>query len=210
MSEPTYSDYLPLRKGVAPSADTHASGVRVYADADGALRSIQSDGMDAAVGGSLPWAAFDSVAGDEQVDGHQGFLGFQQSFIGPGTLSSVTFTPDFGGTPNNPAIVVPDVGCYLVTANVQPVDGDFGASGDATELGVEIQVFNSESDPFMYLYPNTVPHILAGVLTAVCNVISSDDPATSRGFAVGVRVRGTTFTPSDYFVALKVVQLATT
>jgi len=51
MSQGTYSDYLLLSKGDAPPRDPHASGVRIYADTDGDLRSIQSDGTDAAIGG---------------------------------------------------------------------------------------------------------------------------------------------------------------
>lgn len=51
MSDPTYPDYLQLRTGQAPPPDPHEKGVRVYADTDGALRSLQSDGTDAAIGG---------------------------------------------------------------------------------------------------------------------------------------------------------------
>lgn len=47
----TYRDYLRLRRGGgAPPPDPHG-GTRYYADADGVLRAIQSDGDDAPVGG---------------------------------------------------------------------------------------------------------------------------------------------------------------
>lgn len=51
MAEHTYPEYLQLRKGETPPADPHEVGVRLYADTGGALRTIQSDGTDAAVGG---------------------------------------------------------------------------------------------------------------------------------------------------------------
>lgn len=47
----TYPDYLELRGGETPPADPHEGSVRVYADADQALRTIKSDGTDAPVGG---------------------------------------------------------------------------------------------------------------------------------------------------------------
>ena len=62
MSEGTYADYLALRKAdPGPPADSHESGTRLYADGDGALRTIQSDGTDApvAVGGSMTVKAVD-------------------------------------------------------------------------------------------------------------------------------------------------------
>jgi hypothetical protein len=54
----SWSDFLKLRSGPAPPPSSEAGAVRVYADTGGALRSVQSDGTDAAIGGggggSLP------------------------------------------------------------------------------------------------------------------------------------------------------------
>jgi hypothetical protein len=47
----SWSDFLKLRSGPAPPPSSEAGAVRVYADANGALRSVQSDGTDAAIGG---------------------------------------------------------------------------------------------------------------------------------------------------------------
>ncbi len=47
----SWSDYLELRKGDAPPHSNEDGDVRVYADSGGALRSVQSDGTDAPVGG---------------------------------------------------------------------------------------------------------------------------------------------------------------
>lgn len=54
MPDNAYTEYVQLRKqgvGGAPPPSPHASDVRLYADTGGALRSLQSDGTDAAVGG---------------------------------------------------------------------------------------------------------------------------------------------------------------
>jgi hypothetical protein len=61
----SWSDFLKLRSGPAPPPSSEAGAVRVYADSDGALRSVQSDGTDAAIGGgsSLP-----DTAGHDEGD----------------------------------------------------------------------------------------------------------------------------------------------
>jgi hypothetical protein len=45
----TYPDFLQLRSSPAPQPDPHQGGVRVYADEDGQLRTIKSNGAGAAV-----------------------------------------------------------------------------------------------------------------------------------------------------------------
>lgn len=52
MSEPTYTEYLQLRKSDDPPPPSpHEDETLFYAAADGTLRSMQSDGTDAPVGG---------------------------------------------------------------------------------------------------------------------------------------------------------------
>ncbi len=67
MSDATYPDYLSLRRGSAPPPDPHAEGVRVYSDSDGALRSLQSDGTDAPIGGGAAPAGVAIVRGPYAV-----------------------------------------------------------------------------------------------------------------------------------------------
>ncbi len=50
----TYPDYLELRKGVSPAPSTYENDIRVWADEDGVLHSIQSDGSDWKAGTGRP------------------------------------------------------------------------------------------------------------------------------------------------------------
>ena len=58
MPDPTWTDYVQLRRSSAPAPAPNEDGVRYYADESGALRSLQSNGDDAPVGGSLPYGPF--------------------------------------------------------------------------------------------------------------------------------------------------------
>lgn len=58
MSDEVYSDYLTLRRGPAPPQSNHDTELRLYADDSGGLRTILSDGTDAAVGGGGSIAPF--------------------------------------------------------------------------------------------------------------------------------------------------------
>jgi len=52
LPEPTYTDYLELRKSIPPAPAPQEDNTRFYADDNGALRSLQSDGTDAPVAGA--------------------------------------------------------------------------------------------------------------------------------------------------------------
>jgi hypothetical protein len=68
LPEPTYPDYLPLRKtDDTPPRSPEADTSRFYADGDGVLRVIQSDGTDSQVGGGGGGAGT-SVYGPFTVD----------------------------------------------------------------------------------------------------------------------------------------------
>lgn len=47
---PTYTDYLTLNKGESPPRDPHEDNVRIYADEEGVLHLLQSDGTDSDLG----------------------------------------------------------------------------------------------------------------------------------------------------------------
>lgn len=65
----SWSDYLELRTGDAPPPSTEAGDVRIYVDANGALRSVQSDGTDAPIGGggSMPIQQATVTLTDDQI-----------------------------------------------------------------------------------------------------------------------------------------------
>ena len=96
MSEGTYADYLALRKAdPGPPADSHESGTRLYADGDGALRTIQSDGTDAPVGGGgsvpgtvLPTANPTGVTVDSTT--------YDDNIAGTGKLTTLVAPSDQG------------------------------------------------------------------------------------------------------------------
>ena len=52
LPEPTYTDYLELRKSIPPAPAPQEDNTRFYADEGGALRSLQSDGTNAPVAGA--------------------------------------------------------------------------------------------------------------------------------------------------------------
>ena len=65
-------DFLTLVKEPPPAHPTHESEVRVYADTDGALRTIQSDGTDAAIGGGVSSQPFAFVYHSSGIDDWDG------------------------------------------------------------------------------------------------------------------------------------------
>jgi hypothetical protein len=122
----SWSDYLELRRGDAPPASTEDGDVRIYADGSGALRSVQSDGTDAAIGGgggSTPTSASWSGSADPIDNGASGKLEWNSFDDGDESIM------DADTDPFQPTVTAS--GIYLVSAFVSAfpmtVDGYFTA-----------------------------------------------------------------------------------
>lgn len=160
MTQITYSEYVQLRKGEAPPPDNHASGVRVYADTDGTLHTLQSDGTDAEVGsgggGSTPGPVLDPVqvataadvalTGLQTIDGYTLQAGDRILVIRQTdqTENGIYLAASGAWSRADDALTVSDMQNKLVYT------GDF-ASGTLTTLYLEAS-FDPNAD-YVYFYP---------------------------------------------------------
>lgn len=133
----SWSDFLKLRSGPAPPPSSEAGAVRVYADADGALRSVQSDGTDAAVGGgSMP--VFARVVRSTQVSAWDG-NNVQFNVVG--------YDPDSLWDAVNHQFTAKQAGWYSVRCFASqasgPVNVDTTGMAAGTGLTYEVVVFGA-------------------------------------------------------------------
>jgi len=136
----SWADYLELRSGAdAPPPSSEAGDVRVYADSDGALRAVQSDGTDAAVGGGGSASARGAFAylTDNVDEFHRGTIPFD----------AVDFDTDDFFDPVTHLVTVPAgmAGLYLANLMVDAFAVDaslpfgnliIGTSGDLNGSGL--------------------------------------------------------------------------
>lgn len=134
----TYPEYLLLQKGIAPPRDPHATGVRVYADTGGALRSVQSDGTDAAIGGSGSTPVFARVTRSTQVAAWDG-SNVQFNVVG--------YDPDSLWDAANYQFTATTAGWYSVrcfaSQALGPVAVDTTGMAAGTGLSYEVVVFGA-------------------------------------------------------------------
>lgn len=152
--------------------------------------------------GALLWTQFSSLAGDEILDTNTGVIAFGDTAFGNGTLTSVTAWTD---PDDDPGILITDPGQYLVSLTTNQGFG-FANVVEPADLEIEVQVYNSENDPYQVLTVlRPADPFVEGAMSAVIGFYEGD---AQKGFAIVVRPRGCDFTPANGMILLKVIQLA--
>ncbi len=124
------SDFLELNTGPEPAPSPHASGVRVYADNDGTLHSLQSDGTDAPIGGAVFHGSYAFCSVAPSITGSWTVINFDSVLYD--TDGYYNADTDGGG---NGGFVIPDglEGLYRAM-----VFAAFDDSGDGSELEIDL------------------------------------------------------------------------
>lgn len=185
MPEPTYADYLALRKtDDPPPPSPQADDTRFYADSSGVLRALQSDGSDAAVGGgggSQPGApAVFTGSGPPTAPINTYFQ------VGPtgDPNTSGTFKLTFRG--QTTAAIAFDATWDEVTAALAAISS-IGAGNVASYPGTETTPVNDS------VYP-----IFTGIFTGeAIETPTVTDDTTDHGVTAQDGTPGTAGTPSD-------------